>query len=93
MSKRVYLASDIFIEIPDDPENVIMQIPHEICEEVGFKEGDTIVIEEIGDGNILLRKEVPKIYESPDKGKTVYSRNFGSKERTLVESLKESNEK
>ena len=26
----------------------------------------------------------PKIYESPDKGQTVYSRDFGSTERTLV---------
>ena len=26
----------------------------------------------------------PKIYESPDKGKTVYERDFGSRERTLV---------
>lgn len=89
MSKRVYLASDIFLEIPDDPENVIMQIPPEICEEVGFKEGDTIVVEEIEDGTISLRKQVPKIYESPDGGKTVYSRNFGSKERTLIKSFDE----
>lgn len=27
----------------------------------------------------------PKIYESPDKGKTVYERDFGSTERKLVE--------
>ena len=26
----------------------------------------------------------PKIYESPDKGKTVYQREFGESERTLV---------
>jgi hypothetical protein len=26
----------------------------------------------------------PKIYESPDKGQTVYARDFGSTERTLV---------
>lgn len=26
----------------------------------------------------------PKIYESPDGGQTVYSRDFGSTERTLV---------
>jgi hypothetical protein len=26
----------------------------------------------------------PKIYESPDKGKTIYQRDFGSIERTLV---------
>ena len=26
----------------------------------------------------------PKIYESPDRGKTVYERDFGATERTLV---------
>ena len=26
----------------------------------------------------------PKIYESPDGGQTVYARDFGSSERTLV---------
>lgn len=26
----------------------------------------------------------PKIYESPDKGKTIYERDFGSTERTLI---------
>jgi len=34
---------------------------------------------------------VPKIYESPDKGKTVYARDFGSDPRTRV--LIKSNEK
>lgn len=28
----------------------------------------------------------PKIYESPDKGKTVYARNFGETERVLIHS-------
>ena len=26
----------------------------------------------------------PMIFESPDKGKTVYAREFGSKERKLI---------
>jgi hypothetical protein len=26
----------------------------------------------------------PKIYESPDKGETIYSRDIGCKERTLI---------
>jgi hypothetical protein len=29
-------------------------------------------------------EQKPKIYESPDKGKTIYERDFGSIERTLV---------
>ena len=28
----------------------------------------------------------PKIYESPDKGQTVYERNFGETERRLIKS-------
>lgn len=86
--KTVYLASDIFIEIPDDPENVMMVIPPEICEAAGLETGDTIVVK-AEDNKIILSKPVPKIYESPDGGKTVYSRNFGSKERELVKKLNE----
>jgi hypothetical protein len=32
----------------------------------------------------MFEKSKPKIYESPDKGQTVYARDFGSTERTLV---------
>jgi hypothetical protein len=28
--------------------------------------------------------ETPKIYESPDRGKTIYERDFGSTERRLI---------
>lgn len=31
-----------------------------------------------------IKLETPKIFESPDKGKTIYERDFGSAERTLV---------
>lgn len=29
-------------------------------------------------------KPKPKIYESPDKGKTIYEREFGSQERRVI---------
>lgn len=29
-------------------------------------------------------EQKPKIYESPDKGKTIYEREFGSTERHLI---------
>lgn len=58
---------------------------------------DTKVIELINQypndmelGNALRRmwwresNEGVKIYESPDKGKTVYSRNIGESQRTLI---------
>lgn len=32
----------------------------------------------------MFEEMKPKIYESPDKGQTVYARDFGSTERTLV---------
>jgi len=32
----------------------------------------------------MFEEQKPKIYESPDGGQTVYSRDFGSNERTLV---------
>lgn len=90
--KQVYLASDIFIEIPDDPENVIMVIPPEICEAAGLETGDKIVVRKEGE-SVVLEKRIPKIYESPDGGKTVYSRNFGSKERELIDQLSNDEEK
>lgn len=33
-----------------------------------------------------VNAQKPKIYESPDGGKTVYARNFGETERHLVKS-------
>lgn len=32
----------------------------------------------------MFQDLTPKIYESPDGGQTVYARDFGSTERTLV---------
>ena len=34
---------------------------------------------------------MPKIYESPDNGKTVYEREFGSQERTLSTMMNKKN--
>lgn len=36
------------------------------------------------DGVHHVAERKPKIYESPDRGKTVYERDFGSRKRTLV---------
>ena len=40
----IYKVEDIFTNIPDDPDNVLMKIPDEICEQLGLKEGDTVTI-------------------------------------------------
>lgn len=39
-----YDASDIFEDIKDDPENVLMKIPDEIAESMGWVPGDVLRI-------------------------------------------------
>lgn len=50
-----YNIEDIFEDIPDDPENVLMKIPEEICKELKLNEGDTINIV-AQDGAIIITK-------------------------------------
>lgn len=40
----VYDASEIFEDIKDDPDNVLMNIPEEISEKMGWKPGDLLKI-------------------------------------------------
>ena len=54
---REYKVEDIFEDIPDDPDNVLMTIPKEILKQMDWKEGDTIVIEQQKDGSIILTKK------------------------------------
>lgn len=42
---KTYNAEDIFEDIPGDPDNVIFNIPPEICDQAGLKDGDTVSIE------------------------------------------------
>ena len=51
-----YKAEDIFEDIPGDEENVLMTIPPEILEQMGWKEGDTLVIQS-EDGKISISKK------------------------------------
>ena len=39
-----YKVEDIFEDDPDNPENVLMTIPPEIAERVGWQPGDTLSI-------------------------------------------------
>ena len=53
---KIYKAEEIFEDIPNDKENVLMKIPPEVCEAAGFEEGDTLKIE-IGDqGTLIINK-------------------------------------
>jgi len=53
----VYKAEDIFQDIPDDPENVTMNIPPEIMEAQGWTEGTKIKVE-IGDQGTIIITEI-----------------------------------
>lgn len=55
MTKLTFKAEEIFEEIPGDPENVMMKIPPEICEELGWTEG-TVIDVKAEDGKITISK-------------------------------------
>jgi hypothetical protein len=52
---KTYAVDEIFKEIPEDPENVIMQIPDEICKELNWVENDVLTIT-IEDSKIIIKK-------------------------------------
>jgi hypothetical protein len=52
---KTYNVNEIFKPIPDDPDNVIMQIPPEICQAQGWTEGTKIKVT-AEDGVITLTK-------------------------------------
>lgn len=57
-NKNVYTfkAEEIFEDIPDDPNNVLMNIPPEISKKMGWEPGDVLKIQ-IGDlGTINIEK-------------------------------------
>lgn len=57
---KTYKAEDLFEDIPGDEENVLMNIPPEVCETAGFKEGDTLRIT-VGDkGTMIIEKIKPE---------------------------------
>jgi len=55
MEKLTFLVEELFEEIPGDPDNVMFKIPPVICEQQGWKEGDTINIK-VQDGAMILSK-------------------------------------
>jgi len=50
-----YKVEDIFEDIEDDNENVLMNIPPEVSERMGWKPGDTLRIT-VENGNIVITK-------------------------------------
>ena len=53
--KFTYNTEEIFEEIDGDPENILMNIPQEILDHTGWKEGDTLDIT-IENGAIVITK-------------------------------------
>lgn len=58
MSKTTtYKYEDIFEDIEGDDENVLMNIPPEILEQMNWKEGDTLVIKLVNGSLSITKKE------------------------------------
>jgi hypothetical protein len=51
-----YKVEDIFEDIPEDPENVIMKFPPEICDQMGLVPGDNLKILWGDQGTIIIQK-------------------------------------
>jgi hypothetical protein len=57
MTKTItYKAEDIFEDIPGDTDNVLMKIPPEISERMGWQTGDTLRIKVLEDGAVSIEK-------------------------------------
>lgn len=54
--KKVYRVDEIFKDIDGDPDNVLLQLPPEICEEVGWEPGTVLSIEVDLEKGIILKK-------------------------------------
>ena len=55
MVNKTYSVEEIFEDIKDDPNNVLMNIPPEISETMGWKEGDTLKIT-VENGQMVITK-------------------------------------
>lgn len=53
---KTYSADEVFQEIEGDPENVLMNIPPEIAESLGWVPGDVLKIEVLEEGGISIVK-------------------------------------
>lgn len=54
--RYIYKAEEIFEDIPDDPENVNMNIPDEIADQIGLNPGDTVRILWGDQGTVIIEK-------------------------------------
>jgi hypothetical protein len=52
----IFKAEELFEDIPDDPNNVNMNIPQEVADAAGFVPGDTLKILWGDQGTIIIEK-------------------------------------
>lgn len=55
MTRTTYTVEELFEDIPGDPDNVMLKIPDEICEEQGWKPGDTVNVK-LEEGKLVITK-------------------------------------
>jgi AbrB family looped-hinge helix DNA binding protein len=53
---KTYPVEEVFQDINGDPENVLMNIPQEIAEQLGWKPGDVLKIEVLEEGGVAISK-------------------------------------
>jgi hypothetical protein len=53
---KTYPANEIFQDIENDKNNVLMNIPPEIAEELGWVPGDVLKIEILESGGVSISK-------------------------------------
>lgn len=53
---KTYKVEEVFEDIPGDPDNVLLNIPPEIIEQLGWKPGDVLNVE-AKEGSIVLEKK------------------------------------
>ena len=51
-----FKMEEIFEDIPDNPEEVLMKIPEEVCEKVGLVPGDKIKVLVGDQGTLIIEK-------------------------------------
>ena len=49
-------AEEVFTEIPNDPDNVLLNLPPEIIDKLDWKDGDTLTIT-VEDGKIIIKRK------------------------------------
>lgn len=57
INKHIYNAEEIFEDDPENPNNILMKIPEDICSKMGWTPGDVLKIE-LENGGLKISKVV-----------------------------------